>query len=210
MSKSALFEKNFRYYDEWFERHQEIYQTEIEAIKKLLPPFKKGIEIGVGTGRFAAPLGIKEGIEPSKKMAAIAKERGIKVKEGVAEKLPYPDKSFDLALMVTTICFVDDPLKALQEAHRILTESGRLILAFVDRESELGKFYEANKQKSRFYKDATFFSKKEIFRLLKEAGFILEACNESLFGPDLEHLRLDIIDGCKKGGAFLVLRCRKK
>jgi len=210
MPKSALFDRNYEAYEAWFDRHQDIYETELTAIKKLLPPFERALEVGVGTGRFAAPLWIKEGVEPSRKMAAIAQKRGIEVKEGVAEALPYEDERFDLVLMVTTICFVDDPLKALQEAHRILKPDGRLLLAFVDKESPLGKLYERNRHKSRFYSEATFFSKKEIFKLLKEAGFVLEACNESLFGEDLEHLQLKIYDGCKKGGAFLVLRARKK
>ncbi len=210
MPKSELFEQNYRYYDKWFDEHEGIWRTELEAIKKLLPPFTKGIEIGVGTGRFAAPLAIEEGVEPSTKMASIAKERGIKVHEGVAEDLPLLDSSYDLVLLVTTICFVDDIDKTFQEAKRILTDNGRLIIAFVDKESPLGKFYEKNRHKSRFYKEATFYGKKEIFKLLKKHGLILEACNESLFGDDLEHLTYEIYDGCKKGGAFLVLRAKKR
>jgi ubiquinone/menaquinone biosynthesis C-methylase UbiE len=209
MPKSALFDRHYEAYEEWFERHKKIYQTELAAIKRILPPFERGLEVGVGTGRFAAPLGIKEGVEPSEKMAKIAKKRGIAIKKGVAEELPYPDESFDLVLMVTTICFVDDPLQALKEAHRVLKPQGELILAFVDKESPLGKMYEKNRHKSRFYSEASFFDKEEILKLLKEAGFVVEECAESLFGEDLEHLELKIYEGCEKGGAFLVLRARK-
>ncbi|BCD59400.1 MULTISPECIES: class I SAM-dependent methyltransferase [unclassified Nitratiruptor] len=210
MPKEQLFDQNFNYYDRWFDEHDTIYQTELKAIKKILPSFQKGIEIGVGTGRFAAPLGIKKGVEPSKKMAQIAKQRGVEVIEAYAEHLPFEDKSFDFVLMVTTICFVDDIDKTLQEAKRILTDNGYLLIAFVDRDSELGTMYEKNKDKSRFYKEATFFSKKEIFRLLKKHGFVLEKCAEALFGSDLDHLSYEIYDGCKKGGAFLALLARKK
>ncbi|SMC08807.1 class I SAM-dependent methyltransferase [Nitratiruptor tergarcus] len=210
MPKEKLFEKNFEYYDRWFDEHDKIYQTELKAIKKILPPFKKAVEIGVGTGRFAAPLGITLGVEPSHNMAHIAKQRGIEVIEAQAEDLPFADKSFDLVLMVTTICFVDDIDKTLQEAKRILTDDGYLLIAFVDRDSELGKMYEKNKDKSRFYKEATFFSKKEILKLLKKHGFIVEKCTEALFGSDLKHLNFEIYDGCKKGGAFLSLLARKK
>ncbi len=210
MAKERLFERYFQEYDRWFDEHDQIYQTELQAIRKLLPPFRKGLEIGVGTGRFAAPLGIDKGVEPSQKMAALAKKRGIDVVFGTAEDLPFENRSFDLVLIVTTICFVDDPKKMLQEAYRVLRDDGRLILAFVDKESPLGQFYQKNQDKSRFYKDATFFGKKEVFDLLEETGFVVEACNESLFGPDLEHLTFQIEDGCEKGGAFLVLRARKK
>lgn len=40
-------------------------------MQELLPMHGSGIEIGVGTGRFALPLGIKQGIEPSRSMTEI-------------------------------------------------------------------------------------------------------------------------------------------
>ncbi len=210
MAKTSLFDQNYDYYDRWFDEHDKIYQTELKAIKRLLPPFHKGLEIGVGSARFAAPLGIATGVEPSDKMADLAKKRGIHVVKGTAEHLPFDDRSFDLVLIVTTICFVDDIDKTLEEAKRVLTDDGHLLIAFVDKESDLGKFYQTNKEKSRFYKEATFYSKKEIFQLLKKHGFVLERCNEALFDEDLEHLNYEIYDGCKKGGAFLSLLARKR
>lgn len=210
MAKEKLFEKNYLYYDKWFEEHEKIYQTELKAIKMILPKFKEGLEVGVGTGRFAAPLGIKTGVEPSKKMAQIAKKRGIKVVEGVAENLPFEDKSFDLVLLVTTICFVDDIDKTLEEAKRVLKDDGYIIIAFVDKDSPLGRFYEKNRDKSKFYKEATFFSKKDIFNLLKKHSLVLDRCVEALFGESLDNLSFEIYDGCKKGGAFLVMKIRKK
>ena len=210
MPKSEIFEKLYSDYDRWFDEHDAIYRCELEALRQLLPPFTKGLEVGVGTGRFAAPLGIQVGVEPSPKMAAIARKRGIEVVPGVAEALPFRDKSFDLVLMVTTICFVDDIDKSFQEAKRVLTDDGHLVIAFVDRDSPLGRFYEAHKDESRFYKEATFYSKKDIFTLLKRHGFILKRCNEALFGESLEALRCEIYEGCKKGGAFLTLIAKKK
>jgi len=38
----------------------------------------------------------------------MARDRGIKVIHAVAERLPIKDSQFDFALMVTTICFLDD------------------------------------------------------------------------------------------------------
>ena len=205
MPKKEIFDLYFCEYDSWFEEHEKIYRCELQAIRQILPPFSKGLEIGVGTGRFAAPLGIQVGIEPSKNMAKIAKERGIEVVEGVAEELPFDDESFDLVLMVTTICFVEDIDKSLEEAKRVLRPDGHLVLSFVDRDSPLGRFYEEHKEKSRFYQAATFYSKKEIFQLLKKHGIVLEKCNEALFGDRLDNLRCEIYDGCKKGGAFITL-----
>jgi len=69
---------------------------------------KKGIEIGVGSGRFAVPLGIKTGVDPSPRMREIAQQKGVKVIDAVAEELPFENSQFELVLMVTTICFVDN------------------------------------------------------------------------------------------------------
>ena len=70
------FEKNVRLYEEWFDDHPFAYLSELHAVQKLLPTNGSGIEIGMGTGRFAAPLGIKQGIEPSRSMAEIGRKKG--------------------------------------------------------------------------------------------------------------------------------------
>ncbi len=209
MAKTKPFDKFSKEYEEWFVKNEKIYKEELKAIKSVLPPFQKGVEIGVGSGRFAKPLGIKIGVEPSLEMAKIAKERGIEIIKGEAENLPFLDESFDFALMVTTICFVDDPLKSLKEVFRILKSGGFFIVAFVDKDSLLGKFYLANKDKSRFYKEARFFSAKEVEGLLKEAGFTDCIAKETLFGDRLKSLKGGIKDGYGNG-AFVVFRCRKE
>ena len=107
MVRIEPFEKYSKEYDEWFIKNQNIYLAELNAIKRFVPFDKFGVEIGVGTGRFALPLGIKVGVDPSRKMAEISRKRGIQVYEGVAEQLPFKDKIFDYILMVTTICFLE-------------------------------------------------------------------------------------------------------
>ncbi len=80
-------------------------------------------------------------------MRRIALERGLNGVDGVAENLPFEDNFFDLVLMVTTVCFVDDVLKAFKECFRVLKNSGTILIGFVDRESTIGKIYQANKRK---------------------------------------------------------------
>ncbi len=106
MPKTKVFETFSREYEEWFEKHSILYDAEIEAIRKLLPPFKNGIEIGVGSGRFAVPFDITTGVEPSAKMAEIAGSKGVEVIKGVAEDLPIGNETFDFVLMVTKIPLV--------------------------------------------------------------------------------------------------------
>jgi len=105
MARIEPFEKHPLRYEQWFDKHKFAYESELQAIRKLLPQGGNGLEIGVGSGRFAVPLGIKLGIEPSSKMMQIALRRGIEVIGGVAESLPFRNLQFDFALMVTTICF---------------------------------------------------------------------------------------------------------
>ncbi len=96
----AVFDENAEHYDQWFEQHGPIYQAELSALRRLMPDVENAVEIGVGTGRFAAPLGIAVGVEPSANMAKIAEQRGITVTQAYGENLPFPDKTFDLVLLV--------------------------------------------------------------------------------------------------------------
>ena len=85
--KIEPFERYGKEYDAWFDEHRHVYEAELRAIRALLPKTKmkesengsKSIEIGVGSGRFAAPLGITLGIDPAPGMRLLAKARGIEV-----------------------------------------------------------------------------------------------------------------------------------
>jgi len=179
------------------------YEAELKAVRKMmLPSDIPAVEIGVGTGRFAAPLGIETGVEPSLKMAELALERGISVIAGTAEKLPLKSGVFNMALLVTTVCFVDDIERTLFEAGRILKDFGTIIIRFVDSESRLGKNYISGRNESHFYKDAVFFSPDDVIRLLDAAGFGEFSMVQTLLG---EHLSGDIEEGFGKG-AFVVIR----
>lgn len=198
-------------YDKWFDKHQGFYQSELKAIKALLPPqFNSAIEIGAGTGRFGPSLGIFQGVEISKPMASLAQKRGMHITFSSAEDLPFPASSFDLVLMVTSLCFFKNPLKALQEAYRILEENGVILVAFVNKESPLGKIYQEKKetQKNSFYHDARFYTPQEVIGFLQKAGFShFEIC-QTLFNIQEEGL-----ENPKKGeneGSFIVIKGIKK
>jgi ubiquinone/menaquinone biosynthesis C-methylase UbiE len=203
MPKTKPFDEHSQAYDRWFERNAELYAAELEAIRGLLPPQgAEGMEVGVGTGKFAVPLGIKIGVEPSENMAAEAIRQGVKVHTGVAEKLPFPDARFDFILMVTTLCFVDDVLTSFREAYRVLKPGGALIVGFVDKESRLGREYQAQKTQSKFYKEAVFFSAEAVLSHLKQAGFEVAKVRQTLIpGEKTQSVR----DGFGRG-AFVVIR----
>ena len=171
MAKIQEFEKYSNEYEEWFEKNPLIYQEEIRTLKMLVGDISNGLEIGIGTGRFSLPIGIKIGIEPSAKMKEIATAKGLKVLDGVAEHLPFEDNKFNFAIMITTICFVDDLLKSLQEAFRVIKQNGFLIIGYIDKKSKLGIEYQEKNKRSKFYVNAKFYSIDEIITLLKKVGF---------------------------------------
>ena len=51
MVNSYHFENYEQKYDEWFDKNRFIYESELQAVKELLPHSKKGIGVGV-SGRF--------------------------------------------------------------------------------------------------------------------------------------------------------------
>ncbi len=209
MAGVESFDKNADQYEQWFIDHPLAYVSELHAVRSLLPATGNGIEIGAGTGRFAAPLGIKKGIEPSKAMAAHAIKKGIEVISGVAEKIPCHDGEFDFALMVTTVCFLDDIDLAFREVYRILKPGGSFIIGFVDRESTLGKDYLKRKDKSAFYKDAMFYSSDELEAHLTKAGFGNFAFSQTLFKPLNEMTDVDPVKEGFGQGSFVVIRGTK-
>jgi ubiquinone/menaquinone biosynthesis C-methylase UbiE len=177
------FDKNVDRYEQWFVDNPLAYVSELRALRELLPTSGSAIEIGVGTGRFAAPLEIKKGIDPSRSMMEIARKKGIEVFHGVAEQLPFTDGEFDLALMITTVCFLDDMDMAFQEVRRVLKPGGSFVIGFVDRDSPLGQEYQDRKEKSSFYQDATFYNMKDVVSCLKKNGFGRLAFRQTLFRP---------------------------
>jgi len=206
--KIGAFEQHIERYENWFSKNRFAYTSELEGIKKMLPR-GIGIEIGVGTGRFAQPLSIKFGVDPSLTMLKKAEERGVKVIGGVAEKLPIVSGSFDFALITTTICFVNDIERTFQEAKRILRKKGFIILGFIDRESFLGKTYVKKKENNPFYKFANFYSVEEVIKKLAKTGFSNPEIKQTLFSfPEELKSMDDVKEGYGEGG-FVIIRMRK-
>jgi ubiquinone/menaquinone biosynthesis C-methylase UbiE len=192
-------------YDAWFTRYEAAYHSELLAIRALLPWQGLGLEIGVGTGRFAVPLGVKVGVDPSKAMLAYAIKGGVSGIQGVAEALPFTDAVFDYGLVVTTICFVDDPRAMLNEAHRVLKPGVPLIIGFVDRTSMLGQHYLTYQAENVFYREARFYSALEVEKLLNDAGFVDQTWGQTLSKPLKEIQEIEPLREGHGHGGFVVV-----
>ncbi|MCQ1538131.1 class I SAM-dependent methyltransferase [Methanocalculus taiwanensis] len=159
-------------YDRWFDDHPKIYSAQLSILRDAVPAEGLMLEIGVGSGRFAAPLCITLGIDPSHSLAKIAKRRGIETVIGVGEHTPFRDNTCDAILMMTVICFLDDPLPVFWEAHRLLKPDGTLVLGFIEKDGEIARRYQGEKVKGRFLRYVTYYSVDEIAAFFQDAGFL--------------------------------------
>jgi ubiquinone/menaquinone biosynthesis C-methylase UbiE len=212
MKQSIIFDKNVAAYEAWYKKYPNVYNSELAAIKEQLlklPENIKGVEIGVGTGRFAKPLGIKEGVEPSINMAKLASKRGVEVVKGYAENIPYKDLHFDFVLFVT-ICHFQNIKDAIKEAYRVLKPSGHILIGFIVKDKSIGKMYEEKRKDSTFFKYATFYTVDYITKILKETGFKNLDYNQTLFGNLNEINKVQIPKDGFDEGSFVVIKASKK
>ena len=207
--KTAPYDRHAANYDAWFSKNRFAYESELVAVRRMLPTQGLGVEIGVGTGRFASALGVSLGVEPSAAMRKIARERGVAVIGAKAEELPFPDGCFDYALMVTVICFFDDVRKAFQEAFRALNVSGTLVVSFIDRASLFGKQYDERKKETVYYSEAVFHTAGEVRGCLEEAGFRSFSFCQTIFGNPVEMKEPDPVLEGHGEGCFAVIRAEK-
>jgi ubiquinone/menaquinone biosynthesis C-methylase UbiE len=205
MITDSVFDTHAQEYDAWFERHQALYQSELLALRELVPASGKGVEIGVGSGRFAEPLDITTGVEPSAAMAVLARLRGIQVTEAIAEALPFQDQTFDYAVFVTTLCFVDSVSAALAEAYRIIRPGGSIIIGLINKDSELGKQYESKKQQSIYYRDAQFVEIEYVTAVLTDLGFVELIWRQTLFAGLAED-EIQVSEPGYSSGGFVIVK----
>jgi ubiquinone/menaquinone biosynthesis C-methylase UbiE len=139
------FDELARRYDAWYATPLGAWadQHETEAVFRLLEPRpgERLLDLGTGTGRYAqeaARRGARVvGIDPSPGMLAVARGRvagqPVDLICAGAARLPFPDRSFDAILAMTSLCFVSDPVAVLREAARMLKPGGRLVLGELNR-----------------------------------------------------------------------------
>ena len=94
------------------------------------------LDVGIGTGLLAreildltGPSGRVVGIDPSPAMMAIAHEQlAVGLVQGIGDRLPFGDASFDFVTMGYALRHVADLDAAFDEYRRVLRAGGRLLL----------------------------------------------------------------------------------
>ena len=91
----------------------------------------KLLDVGCATGSFLEEMRRSgwavEGIEPSEPVAEIARKRGHRVITGTLENSGFPPENFDVVTMWHVLEHVQNPLKDLLEAKRVLKKGGLLV-----------------------------------------------------------------------------------
>ena len=106
-----------------------------EQVKDI--PYEALLDVGCGTG-FLIDILTKQkaarycGVDLSDEMIRVANDKAIPGAEflvGSADKLPYPDESFDIVTCSQSFHHYPYPEKAMQEARRVLKSGGLYILS---------------------------------------------------------------------------------
>ena len=199
------FETTWKDYDAWYDRHPALYRTELAALQRVVPS-GLGLEIGVGTGRFAAPLGVQFGLDPAIGMLRLAKERGLLVAHGRGERLPFKDGSFDFVQLVFVIEFVEDLASFLGEAARMVRPGGALILGFIDRDSAWGRYYAREPSHRKHFHPP---SVGEVRSLLTRIDLDFREAYQTLFQPPPDIFQEELPQPGWGNGGFVVLKAVK-
>ena len=153
------------------------------------------IEVGVGDGRnfphYPRAVAHLLAVEPERYLRARAAEAArrapvpVEVVDGVADRLPAGDASFDAGVASLVLCSVPDQARALAELRRVIRPGGEL------------RFYEhvvsrapvrARLQRAA---DALFWPRisggchasRDTGRAIEAAGFEIESCDRFAFSP---------------------------
>ncbi|HJT11614.1 MAG TPA: class I SAM-dependent methyltransferase [Dongiaceae bacterium] len=113
------------------EFYQQAFRAEIAALKPA-----SLCDVGCGAGTLLAhaqSLGIAAiGIEPDAAKRAEANGRGLNIRAGKAEALPFPDRAFDLVTFENSLHHVTEIGRALAEAMRVARQAVLIVDPWFD------------------------------------------------------------------------------
>jgi ubiquinone/menaquinone biosynthesis C-methylase UbiE len=162
-------------YEDWYAGPGcEADALEKRLLGKLLshfPAAQTALEVGCGTGHFTRWLAERGldviGLDLSWPMLLEARRlRSPSCLQGDAQALPFEARSVDLAVLITTLEFVENPLLTLEEAVRVARQG--LILGVLNRWSILALQYQTSGKE--VWRAAHFFSVGELKRLVVQAA----------------------------------------
>jgi len=208
---SKAFDEIAEVYDAWYDDNV-LFQCELDALRKIVPASLLSLEVGAGPGRFSQALGIQYGVDPAPRFLKLSRDRGIVPIQAKAEDLPFKRGSLEQVYLIFSICFLEDPLRALHEIRSVLKKGGLLIIGFVPKDSEWGVLYgQKKKEGHHLYRHASLFHLKDLLSDIEKMHFQIKEGVSSLFqSPSLKKYHLERPKkGIYPGAGFVVLTAER-
>jgi ubiquinone/menaquinone biosynthesis C-methylase UbiE len=159
--------KFVKFYEGDFGR--KVLRREAHYLRNELRGRKMILDIGCGIGSFEEMLPELNitGLDSSEETLEEARRRSDKkFALGDAENLDFPDQSFDAVFMVTTLEFVENYEKAIDEAARVLVPEGKLVVITLNPESEY--FKDHVQKEDSYFRKIKHTNPKEIERYIQK------------------------------------------
>lgn len=134
-------------YDSWFLANPNVLLSEVRLVAATLQGARKVLSVGCGSGLFEKILrdnfdiDVRDGVEPSESMAAIARKRGMNVEVAMGEEYDFPTGKYDLILFNGCPSYISDLGKVIGKVYDALPQGGRIVLIDVPKESTYGVLY---------------------------------------------------------------------
>jgi len=97
---------------------------------------------------------------------------GIYLTQGMAGNLPFSDNSFDFIFVVNAVHHFSKKIAFLEEAHRVLTENGRLSIIGMDPADSRNKWYVYQFFEGTYDRDIKKFpTQRQLEKWLSQIGF---------------------------------------
>jgi SAM-dependent methyltransferase len=92
---------------------------------------RRVLDVGCGAGNMMhhlAHYGTVVGVDNNPKPLEVARQRGLDVRQGSGERLPFGDAEFDLVSLLDTVEHVPAEAQVFAECHRVLRPGGKLLV----------------------------------------------------------------------------------
>lgn len=190
-----IYDQYAQEYDAWFLKNENVLYSEVKLVAKVLKDSKNVLSIGCGSGLFEMILKkdfgieIKNGVEPSEKMAEIARKRGMDVIIGSAEDDIFGCEKYDTLLYNGCPSYINDLQKSFDNAYKAIKTDGKVVVIDITKEGAYATLYNLaktlgtwdhpllkevhpeNPYPIEFVKVANWRTTKEKVKILKNSGF---------------------------------------
>ena len=171
----------------WFVGRRAILESFLEPLVarvKLETLDPEILDVGCGTGanlEMLSQFGPSQGVDVSDEALEFCRKKGLSVKKGLAEDLPFSPDSFDITTALDVIEHLDDDVAGLKEMFRV-TKHGGYSLFFVPAFMWLwGVQDDISNHRIRY-------TRRQIVERIKNAGYTIERAtyaNWTFFPPIL-------------------------